>query len=50
MGDYEGRDGLRVKDLPEMKIEGVSVSFIKIPTIVVIRKELSKAPVFHVSQ
>ena len=43
LGDYEGNDGLRVKDLPEMKVDGNSVDFAQIPPIVTVRKELSKA-------
>jgi len=43
LGNYEGSDGLRVRDFPEMKIESTSVGFAKIPTMVVVRKELSKA-------
>ncbi|MEM0358038.1 MAG: site-specific integrase [Candidatus Bathyarchaeia archaeon] len=42
LGNYEGTDGLRVKDFPEMKIENGEVIFEKIPTIVVVRRELSK--------
>ena len=43
LGDYGGQDGLTIGDLPESKIDGDSVNFEKIPTIVVVRKELSKA-------
>ena len=42
LGNYKGDDGLRIKDLPEMKILGDEVSFDKIPTMVVVRPELSK--------
>ncbi|MEM3565937.1 MAG: site-specific integrase [Candidatus Bathyarchaeia archaeon] len=42
LGNYEGTDGLRVKDFPEMKIEKGEVIFEKIPTMVVVRRELSK--------
>ncbi|MDG7044651.1 MAG: site-specific integrase [Nitrososphaerota archaeon] len=42
LGDYTGRDGLKVSDLPEMEVKG-EVTFRKIPTIVVVRSELSKA-------
>jgi len=34
---------LRIKDLPEMKIENNSVVFAKMPIMIVVRKELSKA-------
>jgi len=43
LGNYDGIDGLRIKDFPEMRIEGNIVTFEKIPTMVVIRRELSKA-------
>jgi hypothetical protein len=43
LGNYEGQDGLRIRDLPEMKVEGDSVDFEQIPALVVVRKELSKA-------
>jgi len=43
LGNYRGQDGLRVKDLPEMKIEGGTVEFEQVPTMVVVRPELSKA-------
>ncbi len=43
LGDYKGNDGLMVGDFPEMKIEQGEVSFKKIPTLIVVRPELSKA-------
>ena len=43
LGNYRGMDGLRVRDLPEMRIEGGTVEFEQIPTMVVVRPELSKA-------
>jgi len=43
LGNYDGTDGLRVKDLREMKVEDKQVTFEKMPTMVVVRKELSKA-------
>jgi hypothetical protein len=42
LGDYTGVDGLRIRDLPELKIEGNEINFKKMPTMVVIRPELSK--------
>ena len=42
IGNYRGDDGLRIKDLPELKIEDETVTFEKIPAMVVIRPELSK--------
>jgi len=43
IGNYKGTDGLRVKDLPEVKIENGKISFQQIPTIITVRRELSKA-------
>ncbi|MEM4311081.1 MAG: hypothetical protein QXX95_01665 [Nitrososphaerales archaeon] len=43
IGNHDGSDGLRIKDLPEMKIEGGEVKFEKIPTMIVVRANLSKA-------
>jgi len=43
IGNYLGDDGLRTRDLPELKVEGESVEFEQLPPIVIVRKELSKA-------
>jgi hypothetical protein len=43
LGDYLGLDGLRISDFPELKIEDGKVVFSKVPTLVVVREELSKA-------
>lgn len=45
IGDYVGRDGLKIKDFPEMTIDNDAkeVEFAKVPTMVVIRRNLSKA-------
>ena len=43
LGNYRGDDGLRIKDLPEVNVTGDSVDFEQIPTMVIVRKELSKA-------
>ncbi|MHA1632269.1 MAG: site-specific integrase [Candidatus Freyarchaeota archaeon] len=43
LGNMRGSDGLAVKDLPEMRIEGEKVVFTKVPTMVVVRPNLSKA-------
>jgi len=42
LGNYRGTDGLRIRDFPEMRIEGDTVEFERTPTIVVVRPELSK--------
>ena len=43
VGNYLGDDGLRIRDLPELKVDKESVEFEKMPAIVIVRKELSKA-------
>ncbi|MHA1410263.1 MAG: site-specific integrase [Candidatus Odinarchaeia archaeon] len=43
LGDYTGVDGLRISDLPELNIDENHVEFEKIPAMVVVRSELSKA-------
>jgi hypothetical protein len=43
IGNHDGSDGLMLKDLPELKIEGKEVVFEKIPTMVIVRSTLSKA-------
>jgi len=43
LGNHDGSDGLRVKDLPEMKIEDEKVKFEKTPTLMIVRQSLSKA-------
>jgi integrase len=43
IGNYTGKDGLTIADLPELKIEKGTVTFERIPTMVVVRRELSKA-------
>ncbi|MHB1778006.1 MAG: site-specific integrase, partial [Acidimicrobiales bacterium] len=43
LGDYSGMDGLKVSDLPEMEVKDGVVSFKKIPTIVRVRNNISKA-------
>jgi len=43
LGNYRGDDGLRINDFPEILIKGKNVSFENIPTLVIVRRELSKA-------
>jgi integrase len=43
LGNINGIDGLKIKDLPELRFNGKEVIFDKIPTMVVVRSELSKA-------
>ena len=43
LGNMNGLDGLTLKDFPEMEVEGDEVSFVKVPTLVVMRSGLSKA-------
>ncbi len=42
LGDYHGQDGLRLRDLPGLRIKGSEVSFEEVPTMVVVRSSLSK--------
>ena len=42
LGNYDGSDGLRLSDFPELQIQNETVSFQKVPTLVRIRRELSK--------
>ena len=44
MGNYDGSDGLKLADLPDLVIEsdGKSVSFAHIPAMVIVRASLSK--------
>jgi len=43
LGDVNGSDGLKIGDLPELEVKGSEVSYIKVPTMVVVRAGLSKA-------
>jgi hypothetical protein len=43
IGDYRGKDGLVIGDFPEISIEDQTVTFLKIPALIIVRRELSKA-------
>jgi integrase len=43
LGNYTGKDGLRIGDLPEIKVQRELVDFDRKPTLLIVRKELSKA-------
>jgi len=43
VGNHDGTDGLNLGDLPEMRIENGQVTFEKIPTMIAVRSNLSKA-------
>ena len=43
LGDYTGENGLKLRDLPELKIEGSKAIFERIPAMITVRPELSKA-------
>ena len=43
LGNAEGTDGLKISDVPEMRIEGNKVEFDKTPTMISVRYTLSKA-------
>jgi hypothetical protein len=42
IGNYQGEDGLALEDLPEIKLKKRVVDFSNIPTLVIVRPELSK--------
>lgn len=42
LGDMNGQEGLEIRDLPEVKVNGDEVEFSLIPSRVVVRPELSK--------
>ena len=43
LGNYQGNNGLRIGDLPELKINDNTIEFEKVPTRIVVRTSLSKA-------
>jgi hypothetical protein len=43
IGDYRGKDGLTIRDLPELKINGSEIVFETTPSMAVVRPSLSKA-------
>ena len=45
VGNYRGTDGLEIRDLPEIQInrETMTVTFTVVPTLVIVRRGLSKA-------
>ena len=43
LGNYKGDDGLRIRDFPELEINDDIVEFNKIPTMIIVRPELSKS-------
>lgn len=43
LGNYYGTDGLRLKDFMELRIKGESIEFTRMPAMVMVRPELSKA-------
>lgn len=42
MGTFNGGDGLRISDLPDLRIEGKEAKFAVIPAMIVVRREISK--------
>jgi integrase len=42
LGSYNGSDGLKIMDFPELEIKDNEATFSKIPTMIIIRPELSK--------
>jgi len=42
LGDYLGDDGLEIRDFPEMQVNDGAVEFEQIPTMIVVRRSISK--------
>jgi hypothetical protein len=42
IGNFDGSDGLTLRDFPELSMDGKQVTFEKVPTMVVVRSSLSK--------
>jgi hypothetical protein len=42
LGDYQGLNGLKIKNFPDLDISGVSIKFKKVPTQIIIPLQLSK--------
>ena len=42
LGNHDGSDGLTLRDLPELEIEQGKVVFGKMPTMIIVRSNLSK--------
>jgi integrase len=42
LGTADGSDGLKVGDLPEMEVKDGKVTYTKVPTLIVVRKKISK--------
>ena len=43
LGDYKGSDGLKIKDIPDLKVNGEEITFLRIPAQINVREELSKS-------
>ncbi len=43
LGDYEGTDGLKIRDFPELEVTEEGADFSKVPAQVIVRPNLSKA-------
>jgi len=45
LNDHKGTDGLEIRDLPEIQIdrEAMTVTFARVPTMVIVRRRLSKS-------
>ncbi len=43
LGNYTGTDGLKIKDITDLKVDGEEITFLRVPSQVNIREELSKS-------
>ncbi len=48
LGNHDGSDGLRLGDFVEAEIRPDGIEFTKVPTVLVVRRSPSKAPILHV--
>jgi len=43
LGNYRGTDGLKIRDFPDLEIQGDRVKFRRVPAMVIVRANLNKA-------
>ncbi len=43
LGNYRGADGLKIKDIPDLKVDGEEITFLRMPAQINVREDLSKS-------
>ncbi len=43
LGNHHGEDGLRIRDIPDLEVDGENISFARMPARITVRPALSKA-------